>query len=530
MRLARTLRRPRPAHARHFSDAATKGFSECPDFKIVDSTLREGEQFATTDFTPQDRMYIAKILDRMGVDYIEMVNPMAGKQAVEDCENVAKLGLKSKILVHTRCHMSDVKAAVNTGVQGINLYMATSPVLSKHSHGKGIDVIIETATKVVEYVKEHGLEVRFSCEDSFRSDMSDCVTIYKAMDAIGVDRVGVADTVGIATPKQVEHVISTVRANIKPTTGIEFHTHNDTGCCIANALVALEAGATHIDTCVLGLGERNGITPLGGFLARLYTLDKDLITERYDLSLLKHLERYVAQHCHVTIPFNNYVTGSCAFTHKAGVHSKAVMQNPSAYEVIDPSDFGVERRIELAHRLTGWNAMKQRTQDLGLEIPDEKLKIATVMIKDLSDERTIGLEELDKILMSLCSKRQPKAAFVAWGEDAHEHKADFYRRETEDAIKMLDANEDTRPSEVFRFTGHLFDKAVLNRLLDLAVDSPVDFKVVKLDVPNDNEQQSSAIIKVIGELNDIEVLRQKYENLLSTLDGVARTQMSIEEQ
>ena len=226
-----------------------------PQFAIVDTTLREGEQFATTEFMPFDRLYIAKMLDQIGVDYIEMVNPAASTQAVRDCEEVAKLGLRSKILTHTRCHMHDVKIAVDTGVQGVNLYMATSAALREHSHGKGIDAIIEIASEVIDYVKKHGLEVRFSCEDAFRSNLDDILRVYAAIDKLGVNRVGVADTVGVATPFQVYDVVQAVRSVIKPTTGIEFHTHNDTGCCIANALVALEAGATHIDTCVLGIGE-----------------------------------------------------------------------------------------------------------------------------------------------------------------------------------------------------------------------------------------------------------------------------------
>ena len=162
-------------------------------------------------------------------------------------------------------------------------------------------------------------------------------------------------------------MVKKVREVIRPTTGIEFHAHDDAGCCIANAYMALKAGATHIDTCVLGIGERNGITPLGGFLGRMYTLDKSHVTSRFDLSVLQHLEkyeilscsfnsqfcRYVARASEIKIPFNNYITGTSAFSHKAGVHSKAVMSNPTAYEVIDPADFGVERRIQFAHRLTG---------------------------------------------------------------------------------------------------------------------------------------------------------------------------------
>jgi homocitrate synthase len=140
-------------------------------------------------------------------------------------------------------------------------------------------------------VKKHDIEVRFSCEDSFRSDPADLLRIYKAVNDLGVDRVGVADTVGVATPRQVFDTITLIRTVLSDDTGIEFHTHDDTGCCIANALMAIEAGATHIDTSVLGIGERNGITPLGGFLGRMYTLDKAAVKAKYDLRLLQHIER-----------------------------------------------------------------------------------------------------------------------------------------------------------------------------------------------------------------------------------------------
>jgi homocitrate synthase len=161
--------------------------------------------------------------------------------------------------------------------------------------------------------------------------MNDLIKVYTAVDKLGVDRIGLADTVGVATPLQVYKTVSTIRALVS--CDIEFHAHDDTGCCIANALLAIQAGVTHIDTCVLGIGERNGITPLGGFLARMYTIDKDRIRARYNLPLLRDLEDFVCQKAAIEIPFNNYVTGSSAFSHKAGVHSKAVIANPGSYEV-----------------------------------------------------------------------------------------------------------------------------------------------------------------------------------------------------
>jgi len=307
----------------------------------------------------------------------------------------------AKLVAHTRCHMDDVRAAVNCGLKGVNLYMATSQELRKYSHGKDIDYIIDTARDVIEYCHQHKIEVRFSCEDTFRSDPTDVLRVYKAMEKLGVIRVGLADTVGVATPLQVWSVVSKVRDHVK--CDIEFHVHNDTGCCIANALVAVQAGATHIDTCVLGIGERNGITPLGGLLARCITIDKEYFRSKYNLPLLRDLEKFVADKAQIDIPFNNCITGSSAFSHKAGVHSKAVMQNPGSYEVLDPSDFGVERNISIAHRLTGWNAVKGRALHLGLELSDRRIKEATSYIKNLADMQPVETSDLDTKLKELAS-------------------------------------------------------------------------------------------------------------------------------
>jgi len=135
----------------------------------------------------------------------------------------------------------------------------------------------------------------------------------------------------------------------------------------------------------------------------MYTINKDHVKSRYDLTMLRSLEKYVAQAAEITIPFNNYITGSSAFTHKAGVHSKAVMANPGAYEVIDPADFGVERRIQFAHRLTGWNAMAHRAKQLGLDVSDDQIKAATTKIKNLADQQSITMDQVDAILMRLAT-------------------------------------------------------------------------------------------------------------------------------
>jgi homocitrate synthase len=178
---------------------------------------------------------------------------------------------------------------------------------------------------------------------------------------------------------------------------IEFHGHNDAGCAIANAYSALEAGATHVDTTVLGIGERNGITPLGGFLARLYTLDRELV-RKYRLADLPRLDRMVAQMVGIEIPFNNYITGETAFNHKAGIHTKAMLNNPECYEIVDPADFGLERSIQVGHKLTGRHAVAHRASQLGLHFGEIELREITAEIKRLADHGALPEQDLDHLL------------------------------------------------------------------------------------------------------------------------------------
>jgi homocitrate synthase len=366
------------------------------NFAIIESTLREGEQFANAFFTPEEKEEIARLLDAFGVEYLELTSPAASPQSREDCTRISKLGLKTKILTHTRCHMDDARLAVDTGVDGIDVVFGTSSYLREFSHGKDIPYIIDAAIEVIEFIKSQGLEVRFSSEDSFRSDLVDLLTVYRAVDKIGVNRVGIADTVGIATPRQVYDLVRTLRGVVH--CDIEFHGHNDTGCAIANAYAALEAGATHVDTSVLGIGERNGITPLGGLIARMYAYNPEMIRRKYRLPLLREVENYVADRVGVDVPFNNYITGYTAFTHKAGIHAKAILNNPSTYEILNPEDFGLTRYIHVAHRLTGWNAIKQRVEQLQLELTDAQIKEITAHIKSLADEKPLSLDDVDALL------------------------------------------------------------------------------------------------------------------------------------
>ncbi|MFN7209694.1 MAG: homocitrate synthase [Aggregatilineales bacterium] len=368
-------------------------------FAIIESTLREGEQFANANFTPAQKMKIAEKLDAFGVEMLELTSPVASPQSEADVRRIVGMKLKARILTHIRCNREDALRALDTGVDGLDIVIGTSAALRKHSHGKTIDEIIDLAREVLTFVRRQAPHVilRFSTEDSFRSNEADLLRVYLAVAELGVlNRLGVADTVGIATPQQVYSLVSLLRRLTH--LDVEFHGHNDSGCAIANAYAALEAGATHVDTTVLGIGERNGITPLGGLIARLYFDNRELLLKKYRLNLLYELDHMVAEMVGVQVPFNNYITGETFFTHKAGIHTKAVLAAPETYESIDPSDFGLQRRVQIAHRLTGWNAVRNRALELGLSLSDEQVKAATQRIKALADQRIVTPEEVDELL------------------------------------------------------------------------------------------------------------------------------------
>ena len=365
-------------------------------FAIIDSTLREGEQFSNAHFTTEQKIQIARTLDAFGVEYIELTSPVASPQSLLDLRAIAGLGLNAKVLTHVRCHMDDARVAVQTGVTGIDILFGTSSYLREFSHGKSVDEIILEAKNVITFIKDHGKEVRFSSEDSFRSTEGDLLRVYKAVDSYGVDRVGVADTVGIATPRQCYALAVELRHHVS--CDIEFHGHNDAGCAVANSYSILEGGATHIDTSVLGIGERNGITPLGGFVARMYADDPAAIRKKYDLRKLRVLDEMVASMVGIEIPYNNFVTGKYAFHHKAGMHTKAIYLNPNSYEILDPADFGLERTMNIAHRLTGHNAVGKRAEELGLTFGKTELREITQRIKAMADAGPLSMDQLDAVL------------------------------------------------------------------------------------------------------------------------------------
>jgi len=325
-----------------------------------------------------------------------VTSPAASPQSQRDAAQIAKLGLGARVITHARCVLDDVQAGIDSGARGIGLLFATSRILRESSHGKSIQQIVDAMGPPLELALRAGLEVRFSAEDAFRTEEQDLGSVYRAAQALGVHRVGLADTVGIASPRQVYALVREVRRTV--TCDIGFHGHNDTACAVANAYEAISAGATHVDVSVLGIGERVGITPLGSFIARMYSVEPQAVGERYRLGQLRELERLVARICGVELPFNTPVTGETAYSHKAGMHLKAMMENPGSYEIIPPEAFGLSRKLIIGSRLTGRHAIAYRAREMGMTFGEGELKAITRRIKELADKGELSEEQIDQVL------------------------------------------------------------------------------------------------------------------------------------
>lgn len=370
-------------------------FSAWGHVPFIDTTLREGEQFAQARFTLAQKKKLAEGLDEMGIPIIELTSPASNLQARRDMKALAGMRLQARLAAHCRCRLEEVKLAVDCGVRVIHVFFGVSPWLQQHGHGRKIGQIIDAAVKVIELLRQGGCEVRFSCEDAFRSQWADIQAVALAADQLAVHRISLADTVGVATPMEVSRMVRRLRKIVRADIG--FHGHNDCGCAVANSWAALEAGASWVDVSLLGIGERNGIASLGGMVARLLISKPELLCQ-LKKDRVAPLEWLAAEFLRIETPFNSCVSSPYAFTHKAGVHTRAVINRSGCYEGIDPSLMGLKRKMLVMHPLTGKGVVEKAFKEKGVALRAEQLHWLTQVIKMRSSTENLGEEDLDLVL------------------------------------------------------------------------------------------------------------------------------------
>ena len=338
--------------------------------RILDSTLREGEQTPGVNFTLEQKLGIAHMLDDFGVDFIEAGHPAVSQDIHEAVKRVAGECLEANVLAHSRCVQSDIDSALDCGVEWIGLFFCVSDKSLEQRFRKSRDEATRLITDSIEYAKDHGLFVRYTLEDTVRSDFGTTVNVARAALGAGADRLCIADTTGAMTPSRMLDFVARFREQL-PKAEIELHCHNDLGLALANSLAGVEAGASVVATCVNGLGERTGITSLAELCSALhfvYGTEND-----WNLRMLPTLANVVENFSGIKRSAQAPITGETAFTHNAGLHVSAVMLDPAHYENIRAEDVGRQRNIAVS-KFSGRTSLEHHLKNGNLEVLLDTIK------------------------------------------------------------------------------------------------------------------------------------------------------------
>jgi isopropylmalate/homocitrate/citramalate synthase len=348
--------------------------------KILDSTLREGEQHPGISFSVKQRIQIAWMLDSFGVDQIE-ISPVVSSDHAEATKIIIKQGLKADILAHVRAIKKDVDVALSCDAKWVATYMGISDLHLSTKLKITKEQAKSRALEVADYIKSHGLKARFTMEDASRTDPNFLLEMCREINRVGIERISIPDTVGIMAPTGMRKLVTLVHENIDTTkTSLDVHCHNDVGLALANALAGCDAGADQIHATIDGLGERTGIPSLAETavaLTLIYKCNNDL-----RLHMLKDLSRTISQYTGLVVPESKPVVGESAYKHKAGTHLAAILRNPSAYEILEPKSVGNRRKIVFGE-LAGKNGAAYLLSMLGLRTDSQEAETLAHGLKQL---------------------------------------------------------------------------------------------------------------------------------------------------
>jgi len=362
--------------------------------EVLDTTLRDGSQTANIGFTLKDKIRIALELDQLGVDYIEGGWPGSNPKDKEFFSMIKKVSLsKSRIAAFGSTRRKDISAKGDVSLNSIidsDVEVAVLFGKSWDLHVK--DVIKSTLEENLEivydsiyYLKSHGLSVIFDAEhfyQGYKENSGYATKVIKTAQDAGADVIVLADTNGGTTPYEVFEITKSVSAQISVRLGV--HMHNDIGCGVANSILAIKAGATHVQGTINGIGERTGNADLIQIIPTVfYKMGMNILNGEKSMVKLKEISRLVYELAGINPnPYQPYV-GDNAFTHKAGVHVDAVMKIPRAYEHINPQMVGNRRKFVISE-VSGTSNLVSYLKELGIELDkkDPRLKTALEMIKE----------------------------------------------------------------------------------------------------------------------------------------------------
>jgi 2-isopropylmalate synthase len=362
---------------------------------IFDTTLRDGEQSPGASMTRDEKVRLARALEKLRVDVIEAGFPIASRGDFEAVEAVARAVRESTVCGLARAGDRDIDTAaeaIRPAVRGrIHTFIATSPIHMEHKLRMTPDQVVDAAVHAVRRARNYTDDVEFSPEDAGRSELDFLCRIIEAVIDAGARTVNIPDTVGYTMPHQFGETIRKLIERVPNSDRAIFsvHCHNDLGLAVANSLSAVLAGARQVECTINGLGERAGNAALEEIVMAVRTRrDVFPCDTRIDTREIVHCSKLVSNITGFPVQPNKAIVGANAFAHESGIHQDGVIKSRETYEIMRAEDVGWTSNRLVLGKHSGRNAFRTRLRELGLE-PDseEALNEAFTRFKDLADKK-----------------------------------------------------------------------------------------------------------------------------------------------
>jgi 2-isopropylmalate synthase len=374
---------------------------------IFDTTLRDGEQSPGAAMTREEKVRVARQLEKMRVDIIEAGFAAASPGDFESIRAIAEAIKDSTVCSLSRANENDIRKAgeaIRPAARGrVHTFIATSPIHMQMKLRMEPEQVIEQAVKAVHWARQYTDDVEFSPEDAGRSETDFLCRVLEAVIKAGAKTVNIADTVGYNIPQVWGELFKTLRARVPNSDQAVWstHCHNDLGLAVANSLAAVLNGARQVECTVNGLGERAGNASLEEIVMAVRTR-KDLfpVETGIDATQIVPASRLVSQITGYVVQPNKAIVGANAFAHESGIHQDGVLKHRETYEIMRAEDVGWNANKLSLGKLSGRNAFKTKLAELGIELASEEaLNAAFARFKELADKkREIFDEDLHAIV------------------------------------------------------------------------------------------------------------------------------------
>ncbi|MBI4394658.1 MAG: 2-isopropylmalate synthase [Candidatus Omnitrophica bacterium] len=362
---------------------------------IFDTTLRDGEQCPGASLTPDEKLEIAKQLERLNVDIIEAGFPAASRGEIEAIQKISKAVTTPTICALSRMVPRDIDLAREAlkfaKKKRLHVFLATSKIHREYKLKKNKSEILKLAVQNIKYGKRFFRDVEFSPEDAARTERLFLVEAVRAGIDAGATTVNIPDTVGYSMPVEFGDLIAYLIKKIPAlgkTVNFSVHCHNDLGLAVANSLAAIQNGANQVECTVNGIGERAGNASMEEIVMAIDTR-RDLMSAYTDINLkeITKSSRLVSHLTGLAVQPNKAIVGRNAFAHESGIHQDGIIKMRQTYEIIDPKRIGLSGSEMVMGKHSGRHAFRQRLQKLGIKLTPAQLDRAFERFKQLSDQK-----------------------------------------------------------------------------------------------------------------------------------------------